>query len=135
MSGSGALQAHYLLWVDPADVQRVKNDISGSIPAEWNKQTEEFVSPIDEDKELLLHTDIIGICITLAGHRAAERQQQISKKLEEWGCVKWVTLGKLYLLKILGKSFNTLALLSQNSVSISSITFCYCHCTALYKIR
>lgn len=45
--GQGSLHAHIILWVDPKDVDRITNEISATIPAEFDDATGEFKVPLD----------------------------------------------------------------------------------------
>ena len=50
VQGRGSLHAHILLWIDPVDQDRVKNEISAFVPAEWDAATDSFIEP-DASKE------------------------------------------------------------------------------------
>jgi hypothetical protein len=48
--GRASLHAKIILWVNERDVARVTNEISASIPAEYDEDSETFVHPLDPDR-------------------------------------------------------------------------------------
>lgn len=78
--GRGSLHAHIILWVQASDIDRVSNEITAAIPADYDETTQDFVLPPDSISKSLLN-----LVVSKMQHRCRKKGCMKGKDVCKYG--------------------------------------------------